>query len=116
MTTKWQEKSAKQREKCEDNFSKHKYIIEFEREGHIAFTAGDTERQVEPLKQTCLVSLYELQNFINSYGLGELYWVHPDSKEGATEQEQDAIPFGEKKWGIITDFKITPLPTNTEAN
>ena len=116
MKTTWREESAKQRAKCEENFSKRNYIIEFEREGHIAFTAGDTERQIEPHKQRCLVSLYELQHFLNSYGLGELYWVHPDSKEGATEQEQDAIPFGEKKWGIITDFKITPLPTNTEAN
>ena len=28
----------------------------------------------------------------------------------------NAIPFNEKKWGIITNLKITPLPTNKEEN
>ena len=37
-------------------------------------------------------------------------------KKDATEEEQDAIPFDEKKWGIITNLKITPLPINKEEN
>ena len=116
MKTKWREESAKQRAKCEENFSKRNYVIEYEREGHIAFTAGDTDIQVEPTKQRCLVSLYELQEFLKTSGLGVPFWVHPNAKKDATEQQQDAIPFDEKKWGIITNLKITPLPTNTEAN
>ena len=116
MKTKWREESAKQRAKCEENFSKRNYIIEYEREGHIAFTAGDTVRQIEPTKERCLVSLYELQKFLNSSGLAVPFWVHPDAKEDATELEQDIIPFNEKKWGIITDLKITPLPPYTEEN
>ena len=116
MKTKWREESAKQRAKCEENFSKRNYIIEYESEGHIAFTAGDTETQLEPTKQRCLVSLYELQEFLNTSGLGVPFWKHPDAKKDATEQEQDAIPFNEKKWGMITNLKITPLPTNKEEN
>ena len=116
MTVSWKTDSAKQRAKCEENFSKRNYVIEYEVEGHIAFTAGDTEMQTQATKERRLVSLYEIQEFLKTSGLGIPFWVHPDAKADATKKEVDAVPFDEKKWGMITNLKITPLPITEEQN
>ena len=84
-----------------------KYLITALQTGDATMTCGNPENMVESKKFQKIVETKDLPHLIRF--LREPFWQHPLVNDDTTDEECEAIPFSEKKWGIYTELQIEPL-------
>jgi len=80
------------------------YLVEIHEEGDLLMSGGDTKRMVHENAFIYVATLSEIPDLIGR--LIKPYWWHRKLELNLSKEEQKAIPFEEKRWGVLKSFKI----------
>ena len=80
------------------------YLVEIHEEGDLLMSGGDPKRMVHENAFIYAARLSEIPDLISR--LIKPFWWHRKLELNPSEEQQKAIPFEEKRWGIYKSFKI----------
>ena len=90
------------------------YLLTIFTVGCKLMSGGNTKREVLPQRSYTVVSVNEIDQYTKF--LKQPFWTHPNVDENTSEDEQNDIPFEEKKWGRYSNIIIEPLSKDLEES